>query len=62
MQVHLLPGLVGMVTTEIEKFHLRVFILVNVAVRSLVVRNVVEGHPRRLPTQLVPHKSQTGSV
>src|ERR1700730_343645 len=58
----LLPGFVRMVASEIEKFDLRVFVLVDVGVRSLVVGNVVKRHSGSLPPQLIAHERETGTI
>src|SRR4030081_1911157 len=58
----LLPGFVRMVAGEIKKFDLRVFVLVDVGVRRLVIGNVVKPHSRSLPPQLIAYERETGAI
>ena len=51
-----------MVTSKIEKTHLRIFALVNVGMWCFVVWDVVKGHPWRLPSQLIGHKGDAGAA
>ena len=51
-----------MVTSEIEKFDLRVFVLIDVGVRCPVIGNVVKRHSGSLPPQLVAHERETGAI
>src|ERR1700739_535124 len=58
----LFPGFVGMVACKIKKTDLRVFVLVDVAVGRLVVGDVVERHPGRLPPEFVADEGETRAV
>ena len=51
-----------MVATEIKEFDLRVFVLVDIGVRSFVVGDVIEGHPRRLLAQFIAHEREAGAL
>src|ERR1700686_5079542 len=56
------PGFVRMVSSEVEKPDLRVFVLVDVGGRSLVIGNVVERHAGSLLPESIPYKRQTGAI
>src|ERR1700680_1179159 len=56
------PGFVRMVASEVEKPDLRVFVLIDVGVRSLVIGNVVERHTGSLVPGGIPYKRPTGAV
>src|ERR1700675_2534163 len=51
-----------MVASEIEKFDLRVFVLIDVGVMRLVIGNVVKGHSGSLPPQLIAHERETVAI
>jgi hypothetical protein len=51
-----------MVASEIKKFDLGIFVLVDVGVRRLIVGNMVEGHPGSLPSQLIADERETGAI
>src|SRR6202049_3806265 len=56
------PGFVWMVASEVEKPDLRVFVLIDVGVRSLVIGNVVERHTGSLVPGGIPYKRDRKSV
>src|SRR5712664_1377494 len=55
-------GLVRMITSEIKKPDLAVFILVDAGVGRFVIGNVVKRHSGSLPPQLIAYECETGSA
>src|SRR5215831_16874445 len=58
---YLLSGFVRMIAREIEKTDFRIFVLIDVGVRRLVIGDVVERHPGCLPAKFIADKSKAGA-
>lgn len=54
--------LVRMITSEIKKSDLAVFVLIYFCVRRFVIGNVVKRHSGRLPPQLIAYERKTSST
>src|SRR6266576_608652 len=51
-----------MVATEIKEFDLRIFVLIDIGVRRLVIRDVIKSHPWRLFSQLIAYEREAGAI
>jgi hypothetical protein len=58
----LLTGLVRMIESEVKKLYLRVFVVIDVAMGSLIVGDVIEGHAGGLAAELVSNEGEAGSI
>ena len=58
----LLSRLVRMIESEVKKLYLRVFVVVDVAMGSLIIGNVIESHTGGLAAELVSNKGEASSI